>query len=101
MLSTEGSNVTGTVTVTDVAGNSATFTSPAFKIDKTPPTLTINQAASQADLTNASPINFTVVFSEAVTDFTTGDVTLSGTAGATTASSSPIPAATISPTTWP
>ena len=47
--------------------------------------MTINQAAGQADPTNASPINFTVVFSESVTDFATGDVTLTGTAGATTA----------------
>ena len=38
----------------------------------------------QADPTNASPINFTVVFSESVTGFATGDVTCSGTAGATT-----------------
>ena len=49
------------------------------------PAVTINQAAAQADPTGASPINFTVVFSEPVTDFATGDVTLSGTAGATTA----------------
>ncbi|MCB0741652.1 MAG: lamin tail domain-containing protein, partial [Chitinophagaceae bacterium] len=49
------------------------------------PTVTIDQAAAQADPTSASPINFTVVFSESVSDFTTGDVTLSGTAGATTA----------------
>ena len=53
--------------------------------DTTPPTVTINQETSQADPANASPINFTVVFSEPVTDFATGDVTLSGTAGATTA----------------
>jgi hypothetical protein len=50
-----------------------------------PPTVTINQAAAQADPTAASPINFTVVFNETVTGFTTGDVTISGTAGATTA----------------
>ena len=50
-----------------------------------PPTVTINQAAGQADPTSASPILFTVTFSEAVTGFATGDVTLSGTAGATTA----------------
>ncbi len=49
------------------------------------PTVTIDQAAGQADPTNASPINFTVVFSTGVTGFATGDVTLSGTAGATTA----------------
>ena len=53
--------------------------------DTTPPTVAINQAASQVDPANASPINFTVVFSELVSDFVTGDVTLGGTAGATTA----------------
>ncbi|MDZ4796026.1 MAG: proprotein convertase P-domain-containing protein, partial [Bacteroidota bacterium] len=51
----------------------------------TPPTVTINQAAAQPDPTSVSPINFTVVFSEPVTGFATGDITLSGTAGATTA----------------
>ncbi len=43
ILSAEGSAVTGQVTVTDVAGNSATFTSPAVKIDKTPPTITVTR----------------------------------------------------------
>ncbi len=47
--------------------------------------MTINQAAGQADPTNTSPINFTVVFSESVSNFTGADVTLSGSAGATTA----------------
>jgi large repetitive protein len=50
-----------------------------------PPAVTINQAATQTDPTNASPIHFTVVFSEPVSNFETGDVTLSGTANATTA----------------
>ncbi len=50
----------------------------------TAPSVTINQAAAQADPTAVSPINFTVVFSEAVTGFTAAGVTLSGTAGATT-----------------
>ena len=49
-----------------------------------PPTVTINQAASQPDPTSVSPINFTVVFSEAVTGFTNAGVNLTGTAGATT-----------------
>src|SRR5581483_5147354 len=40
-----------------------------FRVDVTPPSVTINQAAGQADPTNASPINFTVVFSEPVSDF--------------------------------
>ena len=47
--------------------------------------MTIDQAAGQADPTGTAPIHFTVVFSEAVTGFAAGDVTLSGTAGATTA----------------
>ena len=45
----------------------------------------INQAAGQPDPTSVSPINFTVVFSAPSTNFATGDVTLGGTAGATTA----------------
>jgi hypothetical protein len=53
--------------------------------DVTAPDITINQAAAQSDPTTATPILFTVVFSESVTGFATGDVTLSGTAGATTA----------------
>jgi hypothetical protein len=50
----------------------------------TNPTVTIDQGSGQADPTNASPIDFTVVFNEPVTGFETGDVTLGGTAGATT-----------------
>src|SRR5438034_6831000 len=59
--------------------NSVSFTPP----DTTPPTVTINQAAGQADPTSASPINFTAVFSEPVSGFTGTDVTISGTAGGT------------------
>ena len=58
-----------------------TFTPP----DTTAPSVTINQASTQADPTTDSPIHFTAVFNEPVTDFTDSDVTLSGTAGATTA----------------
>jgi MYXO-CTERM domain-containing protein len=54
-------------------------------IDVTPPSVTIDQDGAQADPTAASPIHFAVVFSEAVTGFAGGDVTLGGTAGATTA----------------
>jgi hypothetical protein len=39
VLSTEGAAVTGSVTVTDLAGNSKTFTTDAFKIDKTAPSV--------------------------------------------------------------
>jgi len=49
--------VTGTVTVTDKAGNNATFTSPAVKIDKTPPTIT----GSRTPLANANGWNNTDV----------------------------------------
>ncbi len=67
-------------------GNAAsTSTDNTVTFNGIPPTVTINQAAAQADPTATSPINFTVVFNEAVSGFTTGDVTLSGTAGATTA----------------
>jgi subtilisin-like proprotein convertase family protein len=50
-----------------------------------PPNVIINQAVTQPDPTSVSPINFTVQFDQLVTGFATGDVTLSGTAGATTA----------------
>ncbi|MBN2353736.1 MAG: chitobiase/beta-hexosaminidase C-terminal domain-containing protein [Spirochaetales bacterium] len=83
----------GTVTVTvdaaavqDLAGNSSTAAANSITrtYDSIAPTVTVEQAGGQADPTNASPINFTVVFSESVTDFATGDVTLTGTAGAAT-----------------
>jgi hypothetical protein len=54
-------------------------------VDATPPTVTINQAVGQADPVIGSPINFTVVFSEAVSDFATGDVMITGTAPGTKA----------------
>lgn len=60
-------------------------TGDVYTFDHTTPTVTVSQNAGQADPTNASPINFTVVFSEPVNGFATGDVTLDGTAGATTA----------------
>src|SRR5688572_29520802 len=61
-------------------GNTAsTSTDNTVTYDNTGPSVTIDQASGQADPTGTSPINFTVVFSEAVTGFATGDVTLSGT----------------------
>ena len=46
--------------------------------------MTINQAAGQADPTSASPINFTVTFSETVTGFAASDISFAGsTAGGT------------------
>jgi Ca2+-binding RTX toxin-like protein len=71
----------------DGIGNAdPTPASYTWTVDTVAPTVTINQAAGQADPTGSSPINFTAVFSEPVTGFgnSAGDVTLSGTAGATT-----------------
>jgi hypothetical protein len=51
----------------------------------TRPTVTINQAATQVDPASIGPINFIVQFDQAVTGFTSSDITISGTAGATTA----------------
>ena len=65
--------------------DASTSTDNEVTYDITAPTVTINQAGAQVDPTSDSPINFTVVFSEPVTGFETGDVTLGGTAGATTA----------------
>ena len=95
-INTTGATPTGTFPLTiqgiapNVAGglgcNGATRTTAAtLVVDNTPPTVTINQAAGQADPAKNSPINFTVIFSEPVADFATGDVVPGGTAGATTA----------------
>jgi len=46
--------------------------------DTTAPTVTLNQAAGQADPTSASPVDFTVVFSEPVTGFTAADISFTG-----------------------
>ncbi|MBA3936275.1 MAG: hypothetical protein H0X38_02350 [Planctomycetes bacterium] len=47
------------------------------------PTVTIEQDPGQSDPTSAASIRFSVLFSQAVTGFTAGDVALSGTAGGT------------------
>ena len=47
--------------------------------------MTINHGSTQNDPSADSSIEFDVVFSESVSGFTDADVTLSGTAGATTA----------------
>ena len=60
-----------------------TVTFTVAPADNTDPTVTINKASGQDDPTTASPILFTVVFSEPVIGFAPGSVTLSGTAGAT------------------
>jgi hypothetical protein len=52
--------------------NTVTFQTPGAA------TVTINQAAAQADPTSGSTITFTVVFSSAVTGFTGSDVSFTG-----------------------
>jgi Calx-beta domain/Bacterial Ig-like domain len=47
-------------------------------VEVQPPKVAINQGVGQADLTNASPINFTVVFNAPVTGFTGSDVSFTG-----------------------
>jgi hypothetical protein len=85
----------GTVTITiaagtavDRTGNAAPSAGPsdAVVVDTTPLTVTINQGANQTDPTIHASITFTVQFSKNVDDFTSEDVTLGGSAGATSAS---------------
>ncbi|RLC02661.1 MAG: hypothetical protein DRI57_29880, partial [Deltaproteobacteria bacterium] len=65
----------------DAAGNDNTAaTTLSRTYDGTKPMVTVEQTA---DPVNSPPVNFTVVFSEAVSDFATGDVTLGGTASGT------------------
>jgi large repetitive protein len=91
-----GATSTGTVVASIPAGAASDGAAPSFAststdntvtlvVDTTAPTVTVNQAAGQADPTSVSPILFTVVFSEPVVGFATGDVSLGGSAGATTA----------------
>ncbi len=92
-VAVSGMSHSGDVTVSlasgaaqDAAGNqsaASTSTDNTVTYDNAAPTVTIDQAAGQADPTNASPINFTVVFSEAVSNFATGDVAVTGTASGT------------------
>jgi LPXTG-site transpeptidase (sortase) family protein len=75
--------------ITDLATNplptGEPVTDETWAVDNAGSTVAIDQAGTQADPTNTSPINFTAMFSEAVTGFDGSDVALSGTAGATTA----------------
>ncbi|MCE1252215.1 MAG: Ig-like domain-containing protein [Anaerolineae bacterium] len=94
-LTVSGMTAGGTVIATiaagaanDAAGNNNTASTSSDNTvtytSTTKPTVTINQASGQSDPTGTTPIKFTVVFSETVTDFANGDVTLSGSAGANT-----------------
>ncbi len=71
-----------------------------YRFDFTAPTVTINQAATQADPTKDSPIRFTAIFSEPVFGFVAADVdtTVTGTLAVTGVDSAP--AAPNNGTTW-
>ncbi|HVK13186.1 MAG TPA: Ig-like domain-containing protein, partial [Gemmataceae bacterium] len=56
----------------------STSTDNTVTFDTVGPTVTINQAAGQADPTDVGPILFTVQFNEPVTGFTAADVSLGG-----------------------
>ena len=63
-----------------VGGANGNFTGQVYSIDKTNPSVTVNQKAGQADPTNTLPILYTVTFSESVTGFDASDLTRGGTA---------------------
>ena len=83
-VAVSGMTGSGTVILTlpagiahDAAGNpNVASNSITVNYDITGPTVTINQKTGQADPTNATPITFTVTFSEPVTDFDQSDVKL-------------------------
>ncbi len=88
-VSVTGMTQSGTLTaiipagaVIDGAGNGNTASETAsVGYNNSTLRVTVNQADTQSDPTNQLPINFTVVFNAAVSDFASGDVTISGTAG--------------------
>src|SRR5205809_353966 len=73
----------GVSAAADIGNIASTSTDNTVTFDPPPPTVTINQAAGQADPTSTAPITFTAVFSEPVSGFTGSDVVIGGTAGGT------------------
>ena len=63
--------------VTALSGSwTATASSADVVVHNARPAVTVNQATGQADPVATSPVNFTAVFSEAVGDFTSADVSV-------------------------
>ena len=75
----------------------ATTTASPFNL---PVNVTINQAAGQADPTKTQPINFTVVFSQSVTGFSSSGVSLAGSTANVSAANIRRHAAAGLPITW-
>ena len=74
------SNIGYQISVTDAAGNlqTAPALTGSFILDKINPTVTITDNISGVASDNASVVHYTVTFSEAVTDFTAGDLVVTG-----------------------
>jgi hypothetical protein len=68
-----------------IASAASTSTDNTVDFNNVRPTVIINQAETQKDPTNAQLLHYTAVFSTEVTGFDAIDVTVAGTAGATTA----------------
>lgn len=96
-IAVSGMTANGTVTaaiaadrVADLVGNlneASQSTDNSVAYDGAVPTVTLEQDVAQSDPTNESTIDFRVVFAEPIdpATFTAADITLGGTAGATTA----------------
>ena len=78
------------LTVTDAYGASDVASTTLTILFDFVPAVTIEPSENQFDPTNASPITFSVVFSEWVEGFDCTDVMLGGTAGATTVMVQPV-----------
>jgi hypothetical protein len=81
----DGASLTNSGTITLACGSSFTrygtySGTPPESADCTPPSVSVNQAAAQADPAISNPVLFTAQFSEPVSGFTSSDVALSGTA---------------------
>ena len=69
-----GDHVNVTSDLTSSTGNSGSASDTLTVTARTAPTVTIDRAAGQPDITSTAPIEFTVVFDEAVTGFDTAGV---------------------------
>lgn len=69
-------------TAVDAAGNVALLSSPSssFLVDNTQPTVTINQASTQADPVAVLPVVFHITFSEVIQGLDEDDIVFTGTA---------------------
>jgi len=76
----DDSIASGAVVLGGVGTNGSFSTGQSYVIDRTPLTVTVEQAVGQADPTSQGTVSFTAVFNKDVTDFTDPDVTITGTA---------------------